>query len=471
MELPSERLSWWKWQVCGLLLCATMLNYMDRQTLSLTITEITAELKLNNEQYGDLEKIFGYAFAAGGLLFGLLADRFSIRWLYPLVFLGWSFAGAATSAAQSIGETLVSIWPSLGEGTVEHAAPEPAYWGLLLCRGALGFFEAGHWPCAVVTTRRLLSPQDRPLGNSLLQSGASLGAILAPIAVMLLVKEGVIGSWRTPYLVIGLVGALWVIPWIWLLSGSSLAPAPRSDSSIAPLPHDSQSPWIGAAIRRFVAVLIIVVAINLTWQYYRAWLPKFLREYHSYSRDTVSYFTSAYYIATDLGCLTVGFMVKRMVSRGWEVHKARATTFITCAALTSLGFFASSMPAGPGLFVLLLIVGFGALGLFPTYYSLAQELSRSRTGLMTGILGAATWTITGFMQTHIGRSIDETANYSLGLQLAAAAPLVAVAGLLIFWNPWQRTAQSLIESPGNERLNRLLKYSRGGNRKGNRRSR
>lgn len=59
-----------KWWVCGLLLLALMLNYMDRQTLSLTIVPISKELGLTNTQYGLLEKGFGYAFAVGGLLAG-----------------------------------------------------------------------------------------------------------------------------------------------------------------------------------------------------------------------------------------------------------------------------------------------------------------------------------------------------------------------------------------------------------------
>ena len=64
-----------KWWVCGLLLLALMLNYMDRQTLSLTITTIQSELGLDDGHYGRLERAFGYAFAFGGLFMGLLAGQ------------------------------------------------------------------------------------------------------------------------------------------------------------------------------------------------------------------------------------------------------------------------------------------------------------------------------------------------------------------------------------------------------------
>jgi len=74
---PSRRSGVWVWWVSILLLLATMLNYMDRQALSVLSKRITTELQISNERYGDLEFGFGTAFAAGSLVFGILADRFS----------------------------------------------------------------------------------------------------------------------------------------------------------------------------------------------------------------------------------------------------------------------------------------------------------------------------------------------------------------------------------------------------------
>ncbi len=114
------------WGICGLLLLATMIMYMDRQALAQQKTEITASLHLNNKDYGRLELGFGLAFAVGGIVTGFLADRISPRWFYPIVLLGWSSVGFATGWVTS-------------------------YWQLFACRVFLGFFEAGHWPCALVT--------------------------------------------------------------------------------------------------------------------------------------------------------------------------------------------------------------------------------------------------------------------------------------------------------------------------------
>lgn len=431
----------WKWSVCGVLLMATMLNYMDRQTLSLTNTEIGRELGLNNEQYGWLETSFGLAFATGSVLFGLLVDRVGVRWLYPFVFLGWSLAGIATGFAPELGKIFSSSGSSMS----------PGYLGLLLCRTVLGFFEAGHWPCALVTTQRILSREDRTFGNSLLQSGASVGAVFTPLVVQLMVSD-VPGSWRAPYVVIGSVGMLWVVPWLLLIRKSDLlhpvANSPQTDSlssSAMSAKGATLAQAEGTGVRpdasmsfqtiwpKLLALTITVIAINLTWQYSRAWLPRFLREFHGYDRTTVNWFTSAYYITTDIGCLSVGAVVKWMTARRIEVHWARMATFFGCALLTTLALVVVALPKGPVLFTVLLAIGFGSLGLFPTYYAFTQELSTRRQGLITGMLGGINWVATAIMHWMVGKEIDKTNSYATGFRIAGIGPIIAWILLVLLW--------------------------------------
>src|SRR5262245_33246280 len=157
-ESPTRRPSW-KWIVCGLLLCATMLNYMDRLTLNQTSLRIMEAFDLDEEGYGLLETVFSVAFGLGAIGAGFMVDRWNVWWIYPAAVLAWSLAGVAT-------------------GFVETLA------GLYLCRAFLGLMESGHWPCALRTTQRLLTPQQRTLGNSILQSGAALGSIFTPLLVI-----------------------------------------------------------------------------------------------------------------------------------------------------------------------------------------------------------------------------------------------------------------------------------------------
>lgn len=418
----------WKWTVCSMLLFATMLNYMDRQTLAQLATTICNEYHLSNQQYGDLEMGFGLAFAAGALFFGFLVDRISARWLYPSVLIGWSLAGIATAYADEIGAFLLGELGSSVSDIDLHS--RAAYLGFMTCRVVLGFFEAGHWPCALVTTHLILSRQDRSFGNSILQSGAAVGAILTPQIINVMVKD-VPGSWRFPFVVIGCIGAFWVIPWLTIIRGRDLL---RSNEPPAPAAAHAADAPPGTFWRPFAALVITVLSINITWQFFRAWLPKFLEEQHGYTRVQVGNFTSAYYVATDVGCITVGIVVKWLAGRGWTVHGARMTTFAACALLTLLSVPVALLSSGPLLLVLLLVIGAGALGLFPNHYSFTQELSMTHQGKITGALGAIAWAGTSPLQRVAGQSIDATHSYAAAIMVAGVMPLAALIGLLLLWD-------------------------------------
>jgi ACS family hexuronate transporter-like MFS transporter len=421
----------WKWLVCGLLFLATMIMYMDRQTLSFTIKRIKNELHLSSEQYGRVEKGFGLAFAVGALGIGILADRVSIRWLYPLVLIGWSLAGIATAYGQAIGGHLLDFFPWLIDPAVPTADRQTleAYWGIMVCRVVLGFFEAGHWPCALITTQRLLSREDRSLGNSVLQSGASIGAVLTPAIVWLLLTDQP-GSWRSPFVIVGIAGMLWVLPWLGMMGASrELAGANHDDSTNAgPSFWVSLQELLAADRLRMLAILLaVVIPINITWQYFRAWMPLLLQEEHGVSEARTFWFGVAFYLVADVGCLAVGAAVKLLTLRGWSTHAARAATFFACSALTSLSVVAAYLPRNSPATALplLLFISFGALGLFPTFYALTQDVSKRHQGLVTGLLGFSTWVITSYMQEWFGKQIDATKSYADGLIWAGLVPLAA----------------------------------------------
>src|SRR5947209_1186557 len=97
----------WRWWVCGLLLLATMINYMDRITLNQLSKEIIDAFHLTELHYGYLEAAFGSAFALGAIIAGWLADRWNVRWMYAASVFAWSLAGFATGLAQSFAALLV----------------------------------------------------------------------------------------------------------------------------------------------------------------------------------------------------------------------------------------------------------------------------------------------------------------------------------------------------------------------------
>ena len=302
--MTSARSPSWKWWITGLLLLATTINYMDRQTLSNAATRVTTEFQLSQEQYGDLELAFGWAFAAGSLMFGFLADRFRVYWLYPVVLCGWSLMGIASAHTEG-------------------------YWQLLTCRVLLGFFEAGHWPCALKTTFALLEPKDRTMGNSVLQSGASIGAIVTPPMMIWLMTEDV-SSWRFAFQVIGAIGLVWVVLWFASIRKTELDVAMPDD------PARRENLWGILLGRRFWALAILIFGAQTCWQLFRVWLPKFMQEGRGYTETQALAFNSVYYIGTDIGCIAAGIISLWLARRfAISAHHARRRVYFGACLMTS----------------------------------------------------------------------------------------------------------------------------------------
>lgn len=415
--VPSRRSGVWVWWVSILLLLATMLNYMDRQALSVLSKRITTELQISNERYGDLEFGFGTAFAAGSLVFGILADRFSVRLLYPLVLLAWSGIGVLTGFCEGFGS-------------------------LLMCRLLLGFFEAGHWPCALRTTQTLQTGSQRLMGNSVLQSGGALGAIITPLIILALVGgRNEAGAWRFPFVLIGSSGVVWAVLWLISVRRSDLpaATAPRS-VDIRAAGETAERHWLLECLTnpRFYALVPVVIFLNMTWQLIRAWLPKFLQEGRGVSESTALYFNSLYFVAADIGCLCAGAAALYLARRGMRAQGARVLIFAICGGCTALATVAAMLPAGPLLYGTLLIVAAGSLGLFPCYYSMAQEVSERHLGKASGLLGAVGWLVSSPTQKWFGRVVDETGSFDLGLGLVGLAPLLGLLLLVLIWRDAER---------------------------------
>lgn len=409
----AARMGRWQWAVSLLLLSATMINYMDRQTLANLSVRIKDQFELSNEQYGNLEEAFSVSFAFGSLLWGVLADVIPVRYLYPFVLVTWSLVGFATGLSTG-------------------------YESLYFCRAALGFFESGHWPCALVVTHSILTNAQRPLANSILQSGASIGAIITPVVILLMVPAVAVGemmqpdAWRPPFLVIGSVGLVWVVAWFAVVKRDSIHQVSRTIESNRP--SDIVQFLIGLITnRKFWALVLMVVSINITWQMIRAWLPLFLQKGRGYSESVSLSFMSAYYVSTDVGCLLAGAGALRLAKRGLSAHQARLITYAICALVTALTIVASRLDAGIGLLAILLCVGAGSLGLFPCYYSFTQEIDALRVGKVTGLLSFLGWILTARVHPLFGRMVDETGGWSTGLACVGCIPLIGLIAMLILW--------------------------------------
>jgi len=397
----------WRWWVCTLLLLATMVNYMDRLTLNLLSEPILRELHFSDKGYGYIESGFALAFAFGAIGFGFLVDRVGVYWVYPAAVLAWSAAGFCSGLATSF-ETM------------------------LLTRIALGLAESANWPCALRVTQRVLSREERSMGNSILQSGTAVGSIALPLVLKLLYVEGEPGAWRLPFFVVGAAGALWVVLWFALLRREHLDGPVVTATSALTQPSPTLTP--GRYVARFLALVVLVITTNMTWHFLRAWGPRFLQTQRAYTQDQVNNFFIGYYVLSDLGAIAAGALTLGVAARGIGVHTSRMAVYLMFA-LIALLTVALPFLEGWLLTLTFLVVGFGALGVFPNYYSFTQDLTQRHQGKLTGFLSSSCWVALAGWQAWIGSHVEATQSYLLPMLLAGLAPLLGFVAMILLWGP------------------------------------
>jgi ACS family hexuronate transporter-like MFS transporter len=424
-----------------------MLNYMDRIALNQTSERVVTDLKIEEKGYGKLESWFGVAFALGAIVSGFAADRIAIRWLYAGMVVAWSAAGAATLMVHS-------------------------YEDLLLCRVLLGFCEAANWPCAVRTTQCILAREERTMGNSILQSGAAVGSIFTPALVWVTLDhaEGLRMPWRVPFAVIGIFGCAWAVAWIIVLRHSELARPYRAWARPSDTPTFEDQEKRAPVWPRFLALAIMVVLINATWHFLRAWLPLFLQRGRGYSENFVFSFSTGYYVAAGVGSILCGVLTSRLIGARVPVHRSRILIFLFFALLCLLSIPAAFLNRGVMLIGILLVLGFASLGVFPNYYTFTQELSVKHQGKVTGALGFICWAGMFVLHWFVGWSVETSKAryfaealeqglndhdaklqaywqaYQPVVALIGVAPLLAILAVMLLWNVGQSKTGSAATS-------------------------
>jgi len=196
-----------------------------------------------------------------------------------------------------------------------------------------------------------------------------------------------LGSWRAAFQVVGAAGLVWIVAWFVMIRKGELETVPEMAADV----KQSRSVREVLFSRRMLVVLVVVALINTSWQLLRAWLPKFLQEGRGYGESDVLYFTSVFYVATDIGVLGAGALTLWMHRRGITVFNARCTGFLCCATMAALSLNVMVLPSGFLLLAVLLFVGAGALGVFGIYHAFTQDLTGTHQGMVTGIAGVAAW--------------------------------------------------------------------------------
>jgi ACS family hexuronate transporter-like MFS transporter len=209
-----------RWVICTMLFLATLVNYMDRQVLSLTWKDfIAVDFHWNDNDYGNITAIFSIFYAIISLFAGRVIDWLGTKKGYVLAIFVWSL-GACMHAACGIATLKLTGIPDMDALRAVQAGSQTALmvstisvWLFLGCRIVLACGEAGNFPSAVKVTAEYFPKKDRAYATSIFNSGASIGALVAPLIIPVLAN--VLG-WEAAFLIIGGIGFLWAGAWLFL---------------------------------------------------------------------------------------------------------------------------------------------------------------------------------------------------------------------------------------------------------------
>ena len=360
-QIPNLR--WW---IGGLLAVATALNYLDRQSFPVLVKVVQQDIPISDREYSVLQGLFLLAYGlmyAGG---GRLADRVGTRAGYTIIILWWSAATFLHGLASSV--MLLGVF-----------------------RFLLGLGEGGAFPASAKAVSEWFTPAQRSLAFGLFNTGSSVGAVIAPPLIALMV--GVFGDWRWVFWVTGVFGVAWAGLW-WKLYAipsrhSMVTPAEREMLS-AVIPT-LEKPITYRQLFRHRPVWGLMAAKFLTdsaWFFFIFWLPKYLSDVRGLSIREIGSYAWIPYAFAGVGSLAGGWLSSFLIGRRLSLNAARKLPLAFSAALMPVSVLIVSVPLGFAL-VFFSIALFGHQFWSTILQTLAADFFTPRSvGSVAGLMGA-----------------------------------------------------------------------------------
>jgi len=211
----NEKMTQYRWTICSLLFLATTINYLDRQVLSLLQPILAEEFHWTDSDYGTITSIFSLAYAVSMLFAGRFVDKMGTKKGYAWAIAVWSVAAMLHALCGLATEWWTGIPDAAGltnaSGTIVATISVVSVVMFVIARILLAFGESANFPAAIKATAEYFPKRDRAFATGLFNSGANVGAILAPMTVPFMAEAW---GWETAFLVIGAVGFLWLAAWL-----------------------------------------------------------------------------------------------------------------------------------------------------------------------------------------------------------------------------------------------------------------
>ena len=310
-----------RWVLVGLLFLASVLNYVDRQTLAILAPTIQKDLGMTDPQYAAVNNFFLVAYTISYLVSGRLTDKLGPRKALALYISFWSVANMLTGLARSMAS-------------------------LSAFRFLLGLGEAGNWTTAPKLVSEWFVAKERGLAIGIYTLGATIGATIAPPLILWLASTG---HWQNAFFATGAAGLIWLIPWL-LIYRSAPPPAPAAALTPAEQGQGGQVAW-----QVVLALLLARLLTDPLWYFIQSWLAKYLVAERGLTQQQVS-ITWVVFLAADFGALGGGLLSGVLIKRGMPTIAGRLRVMLFCACLTPLTALIALSPTVNGALVFAMIV-------------------------------------------------------------------------------------------------------------------
>lgn len=390
-----------RWYICTLLLLASTINYIDRQTVSVLKPHLEGLFHWSESDYGWIVFAFTAAYAIMMSVSGLVIDRLGTRIGFALCITWWSLASMA------------------------HAFARGAF-SFGVARFFLGAGEAGNFPASIKAVAEWFPARERALATGVFNAGTNIGPALAPpLVVWLTLRWG----WQAAFIATGLFGFGWL--GLWLLTYRVPRQHPWStpeeikhiESGDSPVQGEPRTSWSKLLRKRGAWGFIVGKFLSdPAWWFYIYWLPSYLMTGRGFTLKEIGYFGWIPFWTAGLGSIFGGWLSGHLMKRGWSVNAARKTALACCALCMPLGILAVFQKSAIICVALISISTSAHQGWSANLFTLTSDMfPKKDVGTVVG-LGGTGGAVGGMMMALI-------AGYTLQ-SFHTYVPLFVLAGIL-----------------------------------------
>ena len=310
-----------RWWIIVLIFIATVINYIDRTAFALLWPQMGEDLGMDKSDYAIMLNVFMACYAFGKFASGKLYDQIGTRLGFTVSIIVWSLASAFHAFARGI----IS---------------------LAIFRGLLGIGEAGNWPGAVKSNGEWFPVKERAIAQGIFNAGASIGNVIAPFIIVLLYTQF---GWKTTYIILGAMGLIWVIPWLFLNKATpeshpwitaeerDLILSSRIDKD--PDTKKTKSLGVGTILghKESWGVLLCRFFIEPIWWFFAGWMPIYLNDKFGLSIEQIANTMWISYLMAAVGSIAGGMFSGRLMQR-YSVDISRKLTIVVGSILILLAF-------------------------------------------------------------------------------------------------------------------------------------